>query len=90
MKPGTEKSKTMTNSVNDISVAICMNGQKLEKATSFKYLGETLQKNGRNPHQDHVIDGSNGQIKQDLGKQHHELRKQVQVAQVTCHFRPPL
>ena len=34
----TEKSKIMTNSVNNIRTDISMNGQKLEEVTSFKYL----------------------------------------------------
>ena len=38
----TEKSKTMTNSTNNLSADISMNGQKLEEVTSFKYLGATL------------------------------------------------
>ena len=34
----------MTNSKSNISAYISMNGQKLEKVTSFKYLGTTLCK----------------------------------------------
>ena len=37
-KQNKTKSKTMTNSTNNISVDISMNGQKLEEVTSFKYL----------------------------------------------------
>ena len=37
MEVSTEKSEIMTNSTNNISVDISMNGQKLN-ATSFKYL----------------------------------------------------
>ena len=33
--------------------------------------------------------GSNGQTKQDLAEQHHQLRKQDQVVQVSCHLHPP-
>ena len=36
----------MTNSKNNISARISMNGQKLEEVTSFKYLGTTLCKDG--------------------------------------------
>ena len=46
MKVSTEKSKIMTNSTNNISVDISINGLKLEEVTSLKYLGETLCKNG--------------------------------------------
>ena len=46
MEVSTEKSKIMTNSMNNISADICMNGQKLEEVTSFKYLGATLCKDG--------------------------------------------
>ena len=46
MEVSTEKSKIMTNSTNNISADISMNGQKLEEPTSFKYLGATLCKNG--------------------------------------------
>ena len=42
----TEKSNTVTNSTNNISADISMNGQKLEEVTSFKYLEVTLCKDG--------------------------------------------
>ena len=42
----TEKSKIMTNSINNIGAGISMNSQKLEEVTSFKYLGATLCKHG--------------------------------------------
>ena len=52
-----------------------MNAQKLEKVTNFKCLGATLSKvatySGRNPHQDCLNNGSNGQIKQNLAKKNH-------------------
>ena len=38
MEVTTEKRKIMTNSTNNISADISMNGQKLEEVTSFKYL----------------------------------------------------
>ena len=41
MEVGTEKSKIMTNSTNNISADISMNGQKLEEVTRFKYLRAT-------------------------------------------------
>ena len=41
MEVTTEKRKIMTNSTNNISADISMNGQKLEEVTSFKYLGAT-------------------------------------------------
>ena len=43
---GTEMNKIMTNSTNNISADISMNGQKLEEVTSFRYLGATLCQNG--------------------------------------------
>ena len=46
MNVSTEKSKIMTNSTNNISADISMNGQKLEEVTSFKFLGATLCKDG--------------------------------------------
>ena len=42
MDVNTEKSKIMTNSTNNISADISMNGQWLEEVTCFKYLGATL------------------------------------------------
>ena len=36
----------MTNSTNNVSGNISMNGQKLEEVTCFKYLGATLWKDG--------------------------------------------
>ena len=44
MEVGTEKSKFITNSTNNISADISMNSQMLEEVTSFKYLGATLCK----------------------------------------------
>ena len=46
MKTRAEKSKIMTNSTNNISARIGMNGQKLEEVTSFKHLGATLYLDG--------------------------------------------
>ena len=60
--------------------------------TSFKYLGATLCKDGtcaaevRISHQDCLTNGSNGQTKQDLVVQHHQLCKQVQALQVSRHL----
>ena len=46
MEVGTEKSKIMTNSTNNISADISMNGQMLEEMTRLKYPGATLCKDG--------------------------------------------
>ena len=46
MEVSTEKNRIMTNSTNNISANISMNGQKLDEVTSFKYLGATLCKEG--------------------------------------------
>ena len=46
MEVSPEMSKITTNSMNNISADISMNGQKLEEVTSFKYLGATLCKDG--------------------------------------------
>ena len=46
MEVSTEKCKIMTNTMSNISAVISMNGQKLEEAISFKYLGATLCKDG--------------------------------------------
>ena len=40
----------------------------------------------RNLYQDCFSNGSNGQIKQDMAVQHHQLCKQVQAVQVSCHL----
>ena len=42
MEVSTENRNIMTDSTNNISVDISMNGQKLEEVTSFQYLGTTL------------------------------------------------
>ena len=46
MEVSTEKTQIVTNCTNNISADICMNGQKLEEVTDFKYLGATLCKDG--------------------------------------------
>ena len=42
MEVSTEKSKIMTNSMNNISADISINGQKLEEVSSFKFLTAIL------------------------------------------------
>ena len=84
MEVSTEKSKAMTNSTNNISADISMNGQKLVN-DQFQVSGSNLKQGwhllSRNSHQNCL--SSNGQIKQDLVEQYHQLRK-------PCHLHPPL
>ena len=42
MEISAEKTKLMTNNTNGINIVIKINGQKLETATSFKYLGSVI------------------------------------------------
>ena len=42
LEVSTEKSKIITNSTNNISADISLNGQKLGEVTTFKYLGASL------------------------------------------------
>ena len=44
-----EKTKLMTNNTSGINTAIKINGQKLEKVTSFKYLGSVITDEGSKP-----------------------------------------
>ena len=46
MEVSTEKNNVMIISTNNISTDISINGQKLDKVTSFKYVGATLRKYG--------------------------------------------
>ena len=46
MEVNAEKSKIMTNSMNNTSADISINGQKLEEVTSLKYIVATLCKDG--------------------------------------------
>ena len=39
----------MTNNTSDINTEIKVNGQKLETATSFKYLGSVISDEGSEP-----------------------------------------
>ena len=80
MEVSTDKSKIKTNSTNNISADISMNGQMLEKVTNSKYLAPAQQKSKPVLPQ---------QTKQDLEVQHYQLCKQVQALQVSCHI-PPL
>ena len=79
----TKKSKIMTNSMNNFSADISMNGQKLEEETSFKYLGPTLCKDGTRSAEVHIT-------RQDLVVLHYQLCMQVQALQAPCHLNPPL
>ena len=58
----------------------------------LKCLRETLGWHllSMSPHQDCLSNASNGQNKQDLAVQYHQLRKQVQALQVLCHLHPAL
>ena len=44
METSTEKSKIMTNNMNNINADISMNGRRLEEVTSLRYPGATLCK----------------------------------------------
>ena len=44
----------------------------------------------RHPHQDCFSNGGYSQMKVDLEVQYHQLRKQVQVVQVSCHLHLPV
>ena len=44
-----EKTKLMTNNISGINTEIKVNGQKLETATSFKYLGSVITDEGFKP-----------------------------------------
>ena len=49
MEISVEKTKLMTNSTSGINTEIKVNGQKLETATSFKYLGSDITDEGSKP-----------------------------------------
>ena len=49
MEISAEKTKLMTNNTNAINKEIKVNGQKLETATSFKYLGSVVSDEGSKP-----------------------------------------
>ena len=42
MEISAEKTKLMTNNTSGINTEVIVNGQKLETATSFKYLGSVI------------------------------------------------
>ena len=47
MEISSEKSKVMINSGDNTTVQISMNDQQLKEVMAFKYLGDTLTKDGR-------------------------------------------
>ena len=49
MEINAEKIKLMTNNTSGITTEIKVNGQKLERVTSFKYLGSVLNDEGSKP-----------------------------------------
>ena len=79
MEVSKEKNKIMTNSMNNISADISMDGQKLEEVTSLKYLGRNPVQGwhllNSNPHQDCLRNCSNGQTEKNLMVQHHQLHR---------------
>ena len=46
MKISAEKTKLMTNNVNDISIDIKINSEKLDEVDSFKYVGAVVTDQG--------------------------------------------
>lgn len=46
MELNIEKSQIMVNSMSNTSASITMDGEPLEKVSSFKYLGASLSKDG--------------------------------------------
>ena len=69
----TEKSKIMTNSTENVSTDISMNGQKLEEVTSSKYLRATLCKDGTCSAEvcTRIASAMAAMARQDLVVQHH-------------------
>ena len=66
MEVSTEKTKIMTNSTNNISADISMNGKKLEEVTRSVPESSPVQRwhlLSRSPHQDCLSNGNNGQTK---------------------------
>ena len=49
MEVSAERTKLMTNNTSGINTEINVNGQKLETATSFKYLGSVITDEGSKP-----------------------------------------
>ena len=49
MEISAEKTKLMTNNTSGINTEIKVNGQKLERVTSFKYLGSVITDEGSKP-----------------------------------------
>ena len=49
MEISAEKTKLMTNNTSGINIEIKVDGQKLEKVTSFKYLGSVITDEGSKP-----------------------------------------
>ena len=88
MEVSTEKSKVMTNSTNQCRHCISMNGQKLEKVTSFKYQGASLCED----------DTCSAEIRIRIASTMAAIarlnriclfRKQVYVVQVSCQLHSP-
>ena len=49
MEVSAKKTQLMTNNTSGINTEIKVNGQKLETATSFKYLGSVITEVGSKP-----------------------------------------
>ena len=93
MEVSTEKGKTMTNSTDDNSAYIRMNGKKLDQ---FQVFGSNSVQ-GRHPLSntpllDRLSIGSYGQIKKDLAKAKPSALHASSSCTSLCsnHFHPPL
>ena len=49
MQISAEKTKLMTSNTSGINIQIKLNGQKLERVISFKYLGSVIPDEGSKP-----------------------------------------
>ena len=77
--PGATLCKHGTRSADSLLVSWCFEPSQPQRITPGLLLS-------RNAHEDRLSKNSDGWIRQNLSKQHHQPRKQVHVLQVSCHF----
>ena len=88
MELSTEKTKVMTKNISGIKKEIKENRQKLETATSFKYMGSIVSDESSKP--DSADDSSIGKVKTSLERQEYFSQFQGTTDVLPCRNHLPV
>ena len=92
MEMSVEKTTLMINNTSGITTEIRVNGQKLERVTSFKRLGSHVTDEGSKPERllDSIDDSSIDKVETGLERQKRFSKFQDTTDALPCHIRLPV